>query len=396
MSLTGITRKTLLWIRRALDKDENDRYSELLAANQIPKLYESPMGKMILAAKVESEADDSSVLVPWDFDEVCKLDQDKRCQAGHVISALTARRRRLQNPDDSSTVERTFKAFINNARATVLILDKGDLKFNEPIGRDKFLINSVPCQDWLDLSSYNVSSDVKLCSEFFYAREHIPRVDIFGSGFMISNDVVVTAAHVLEQAYIKNIRPGNLLFLRRHWAYQTLSSELGAYENQWYVLDQSELIISDQMRNGSVDGDMAWVKVKPLNESRAPRLRWNGFAEAPVITGKKVYALGHGLGIPMKLSFDGRIQNGVYHNTPSMFLCDMQILPGNSGCPIFDHDNHSLLGIISGLHKIHAKVSTEKGCANFFVNMEGNASGIATHIEPFRGLAKYDAQGEII
>jgi len=88
----------------------------------------------------------------------------------------------------------------------------------------------------------------------------------------------------------------------------------------------------------------------------------------------------------MKLSFGGKIQDEIYANTSAMFTCDMNILPGSSGAPIFDAESHQLVGIISGLHEIYTDPVPYGNCVNLKINMEGKFSGVATHIAPFSSL----------
>ena len=391
-----IFRETCLRLRDLLDADQKGKtdnqktFQKFLKNSGVPKFefYATDMGKMLLAANVEAELDpdETASINAWEFDDVCQLGKDKRCQAGHIVRSLLRRMRRLGRArqfDERSTVQYEFLAFLNNARSTVLIFDRGDLDLEGSTHDNRIKIDSVRCREWLDLSRYGYSDTIDLCSQAFYAREQIPYTDIFGSGYMVNNDTVVTAAHVLEQAFIHKIKPENLIFLRRHLVYDTKQPEIWAFKNQFYKLAQDDLLISEQMKNGSKDGDMAWVKIQPLSETRKFNLKWNGMIDKPLVKDQRVYALGHGLGVPMKISFDGKIQDGIYHNTPSMFTCDMHLLPGNSGCPIFDFETHKLVGVISGMHKLRTVLVKEGNCVKFEIDMTGKASGVATHIQPF-------------
>ncbi|MBC7775334.1 MAG: trypsin-like peptidase domain-containing protein [Phycisphaerae bacterium] len=401
MPFNGTPLEKFTCLRNRLDMDQKGRtddphqFKAFLEELGVPKpeFYATDTGKMLLAAKVETELEHNNLEPDWEFDDVCHLGRDKRCQTGHIIRGMRRRIKRLGKAgqfEEKVTLKCQFRAFLNNAFSTVMIFDRGKLDLKRPPGRYTLPINSIPCRDWLDFSSDDgIDPDIKLCSRTFYANEKIPYTDIFGSGYMINEDTVVTAAHVLEEAFIYGVKPENLRFLRSHYVYDTQNPEIDAYESQIYGLDlekQDKLIISEQMRNGSKDGDMAWVKVKPLKKSKNFRLRWNGMIDKPVSTEQRVYALGHGLGIPMKISFDGYVQNEVYQNTPSMFTCKLNILPGSSGSPIFDFDTHKLVGIVSGLHKIYTVINKKDGCAEFKIDMTGKASGVATHIAPFLSL----------
>ena len=127
---------------------------------------------------------------------------------------------------------------------------------------------------------------------------------------------------------------------------------------------------------------MAWITVKPCH-GKAFKFLPNGFTPAPVKKNRIVYALGHGLGLPMKLSYCGIVTDKVYDKKPSMFALDIHILPGNSGSPIFDADTHQLVGTIFGLHEIKAVPNPTDDCVDLKINMKGDFSAVATHIGPF-------------
>ena len=244
----------------------------------------------------------------------------------------------------------------------------------------------------LDLSQYTRNEahrDLPLCKKFFYANELTPDTDIYGTGFFIDEDKVLTAAHVLEAAYFEGVSPNDLMFIRGLIGWSSEMDKIEVYEDQLYVLDEPGIIISDQMRYGNQRGDMAWIKVKPLYKGKTYPLVHNGASPAPLMKPTQaVYALGHGLGVPMKLSYNGKIQDATYNDSLALFTCDMSVLPGSSGSPIFDSNSHKLVGIISGLHEIYTEADIGERCANLNIDMNGVFSGVATYIDPFRSRIK--------
>jgi len=76
----------------------------------------------------------------------------------------------------------------------------------------------------------------------------------------------------------------------------------------------------------------------------------------------ELYSLGHGLGLPTKVSYEGKIQK-VYTNK-NFFECNLTLLGGNSGSPVFYADNHELAGIyMRGVKKLQIREKNgEKEC----------------------------------
>ncbi|MFN0214599.1 MAG: serine protease [Saprospiraceae bacterium] len=393
MSILALTKEQKSWILSNCDNSSQEDYLNVLAESgfgeQDIQQFNSEMGRLMLVNELGAEeiATDS---VNLDLFRKCKRHEDARCQVGHVKSNLE---KRLRLDSDSSTSRRSehqkklndgYQAFMKNVNATVLMFDKSafeNIETFEPGPNGKIKLDSVKCRDLIDLFDFG-GDDSQLCNTFFYSNEQVPNTDILGSGFFIGPDRVVTAAHVLEKAFFYNILPKNLMLVRGHFAYNTQALSIEVEENQLYVMDQETLIINDQVRYGDPNGDMAWIKVRPYRNNDI-ELNFNGFAPEPIAKGKKVYALGHGLGIPMKISFNGIITDDIYNGRATMFTCKMHILPGNSGSPIFDANTHQLVGVVGGLHEIIAVPNPQDDCADLSINMKGPFNGIATHIKPF-------------
>lgn len=387
MAQIALTEQQMTWLNTIVENGDPTQVQSAIKDYDIPMVYATSIGQVLVAAELEEFASDASETTDIDFSSTCKKDKDLRCQVGHVLSNLKSRSKQwgLESP-----VGNAYLAFRKNAKATVLIVDKSRLKIGKPNEKGKIRIQGVEARHAVGLSKFarsEATHNLPLCKAYFYATELIPDTDIYGSGFFIAHDKVVTAAHVLNEAFAKKVKPENLLFIRGHYAYRKgeSESEIELDENQLYLLDQPKILIRDQIRNGDLDGDMAWVSVRPYFKDKAYPFQWNGVETGPVTKGGQVYALGHGLGVPMKLSFGGKIQDETY-GAPTMFTCDMNILPGSSGSPIFDANSHRLVGIVSGLHEIYTEAVPKRGCVELKINMEGDFSGVATHIAPFHSL----------
>lgn len=388
MALVTFSESQRSSLQNILDAGDEARYQAFLKDCDLHTCYATDMGRLMLAAETEagfphlpkaSRPDDRLF-------QICERKEDLRCQVGHVLSNLKSRSGRS---GPGSWLSHSYHAFRRNAKATVLIVDKSGLKIREPDKEGKIRLKGIESRDGLNLSKFareEAHRDLPLCDHYFYANELIPDTDIYGSGFFIDQDKVVTAAHVLNEAFAEKVKPENLLFIRGRYVYETGKMEIEVYADQLYLLDQPKILIRDQIRYGDFDGDMAWVNVRPYFEGKAYPFEWNGMESGSVKEGADMYALGHGLGVPMKLSFGGKIQDEMNAGIPAMFTCDVSILPGNSGAPIFDANSHRLVGIISGLHEIYTEAVPKGNCVELKTNMEGDFSGVATYIAPFRSL----------
>jgi hypothetical protein len=399
MAYTAFSKTQLSALQSVLDAGDAANFQSVVEEYGLHASYATDMGRLMLAAELEGNGQAQKADPDLELFHVCNRKDDLRCQVGQVLSNLKSR---SKGSGRDSKLSESYHAFRRNAKATVLIVDKSGLDIGEPDKEGMISIKGIESRHALDLSVFsrnNAHRGLPLCDEYFYANELIPKSSIYGSGFFIDHDKVVTAAHVLMEAFKRGASPQNLLFIRGHYVYKTDASkikvqqsrgeqpsEIKVQPNQLYLLDEPEIVVSEQMRDSDQRGDMAWVKAKPYFKGETYPFMWNGIAPKLEMESMAIYALGHGLGVPMKLSFGGRIQDITYNGTPAMFTCDMNILPGSSGSPIFDANTHHLLGIVSGLHEIYTSAVPKGDCVKLIINMGGKFSGVATHIAPFSSL----------
>ena len=385
MAILTLTAKKKSALLTVCDSGSREEFNAALQEYDLEKEYATSMGRQVIAAVLEETNEGD----PVDFElfKVCERKDDMRCQVGQVKSNLwrrlkLSRRGKPEMGDNFSALKEGFEKFMNNVSATVLLLDKRGLSIKEPDVDGKIIIKSVMCSKALNLSDFG-GKDKSLCKTFPYGEELVPDANILGSGFFRTHDSVVTAAHVLERALVYGAAPEDVLLIRGHYAYNSKAQSIEVEGDQLYQMDQTELIVNEQIRYGSDAGDMAWIKVKPYCHGKAFNFSPNGFTPALVEKGTIVYVLGHGLGLPMKLSYCGIVTEQVYEQKPSMFALDVHILPGNSGSPVFHADTHQMVGIIWGLHAIKAEPHPTNDCVDLKINMKGDLSAVATHIGPF-------------
>lgn len=215
-----------------------------------------------------------------------------------------------------------------------------------------------------------LTSRLYICSGSSYADQ--PSALSRGTGFFIADGVVATAGHVLLTG-----RPGDALHRVRFVtgvakAYDDhLSTGITITHEQVFRPKAGFELTGACYQVSSMGADWALVQVEPVYPDRVSRLPTPlTIQEAPVTNNQKVYCLGHGLGLPVKVSYKGLIcANDT--NRP-YFETSLTLLGGNSGSPVFNAATHELVGIyVRGINQL---VRNADGCLvvhNEIVAFEG-------------------------
>lgn len=308
-----------------------------------------------------------------------KRGKDKRGEVGQMLSHLKAIRRDYPRHQKFKML---FERFNMNAEAVVLILaepEEWDLPSFE--GKGEVVIPSYPCRELVDFSVYDPSfKGLMLCPRAFYSSNHIPNADIFGSGCFVGPDRVATAAHVLEAAEEMNVDPKKLLFIRGHKDYGE-NKRVKVNTNQIYRLSRKQKkILEDSRAVYGQKGDSAWVEVEPYfkNTPEPYPNTYSDISKTAPEKGQRLYALGHGLAVPMKLSFDVEVGEII---GPYWLHSDMHVFPGNSGSPIFDANSQEMVGIVNGIHALNVK-RTADNCITLDLNLRRKLSVLSSQITP--------------
>lgn len=308
-----------------------------------------------------------------------KRGKDKRGEVGQMLSHLKAIKRDYPDHEKFGILYEQFK---KNAEAVVLILaepEEWDLPSFE--GKDEVLIPSYPCREMVDFSVFNPDyKGLDMCPLAFYSSDHIPNANIFGSGCFISPDRVATAAHVLEAAEELKTDPKKLLFIRGHKDYGE-NKRVKVSSNQIYRLSRKQKnILEDSRAVYGQKGDSAWVEVEPYfkNTPEPYPNTYSDISTSALKKGQRLYALGHGLAVPMKLSFDVEVGEII---GPYWLHSDMHVFPGNSGSPIFDANSQELVGIVNGIHALNVR-RTAKNCITLDLDLRRKLSVLSSQITP--------------
>lgn len=281
-------------------------------------------------------------------------DKDRRVECYEVEAQL---KEALQN---GQILEGTFELLNGNVEQikantqnVVMVVHKRHLLSSA--GSDKVLIWSKP------LPERKISRNRRICPSVLYASQASAFAN--GTGFFLNKEVVATAAHVLINAdydmrnyrFIKGVvRKGSTDF----------AEHLVVHKSQVWKSAQNKKRLTNDMHELYASGaDWALFKVKPAFNDYPPSVEQsnsiidfvardftvgNEPKRTPVI-GDQLYALGHGFGLTTKLSFNGE----VFRTDVNGFECDLTLLGGNSGSPVFFADDHTLAGLyVRGVKKM--------------------------------------------
>lgn len=365
-----------------LPQNEQQELQELLDVSEEDfSPYLTDIGSLVFEANFE-QANRVEGLQEGDefmkyLKKVFKDNSDKRCEVGQV----------LRHTDAVKFPKR--EQFLRNAASVVMIVAMDPDELPPPDADGKILVPSLPCDDVLDFSSFDHSfAGKKLCEDFFYNTQLIPDCSIFGSGCFVAPNKIVTAAHVLEAAFHSRASLGDLLIIRRHWTYgKEAYDSIRVKKEQLYRVPKKEIFSNNRVIYGET-GDITWLPVEPCfgadtyNDATGYLYPVESHFPGP-IEGNPAYAIGHSLGVPMKLSFKGRVGRiGPDH----WIQCDMDVFPGNSGSPIFHANTHQLLGIVSGASSMMVNMQVgnfgKPDCVGLKVYNHGKATIINTQYLP--------------
>ncbi|MFN0016182.1 MAG: trypsin-like serine peptidase [Saprospiraceae bacterium] len=273
----------------------------------------------------------------------------------YEVEALLSSLKSELSITDSGNLDDYVAEMKRNIQTVVMVVDM--LVLEQCDQPDYVKVKSTP------LRERKVSHNFPLCGGIAYGQQR--SAHSLGSGFFLEKDMIATAAHVI-------IRPGldieSLRFVHgiRITGPNDYRTEIRVHKSQ--VFKPSSGSLSHQQHYLSEMGsDFAVLKVEPAYEYAAsPYVKevrfpadikaYNSLFKAESIEGRGVYGVGHGLSLPLKVSYGGRIIHAP--KTFPYFETDLNLVGGNSGSPVFDSETHELVGIyVRGTKKLQLKDS---------------------------------------
>lgn len=228
------------------------------------------------------------------------------------------------------------------------------------------------------LKNRSVSYHIPFCKDMAYGKQR--SADAMGSGFFVGKNIVATAAHVVLQP---GTEWGDLRFVHgvRMKTDGTFRNGIKVHKSRVFKPVEAGPV-SGEFHLSDLGSDFALLEVRGAYETEGIKpTTQHRSVELPDVSAynklfqeghfkKEIYGMGHGLALPLKISIQGK----VIHSPKTMpyFECDLQLLGGNSGSPVFDSETHELLGIyIRGTKKLGLK--KDCGCLDLKTEESGNA-----------------------
>ncbi len=230
-----------------------------------------------------------------------------------------------------------------------------------------------------------IAEDYQICPDTMYARQR--SAFCYGSGFFVKEKetgekIVATAAHLVVRPGLKieDLRFVHGVCIRKDNDFQ---HEILVHKSQIYKPVAREISVLDYELYAT-GGDWALLAVAPAYaqfDKSELNLYIPKIQTEPVDKADSLYAFGHGLGLPLKVSLDGNIITVAKSARPleerDFFESTISLLGGNSGSPVFSSRTHQLVGLyMRGTKKLKKKVGKDnclevKNDFDFYEGLEG-------------------------
>lgn len=205
------------------------------------------------------------------------------------------------------------KKILNNAFSVGLIIEK---EYVDRVSEEIYLIELTT----------NLENRYGICPSEPFSNQYSIGI---GTAFLIGKDTMMTAAHVFE-------RPLDQYYIVFGFQLSSLDAKSESIFHKDDVVQLDKMIYDYNVE----DYDLAVFKLK--NESnRIPLQMDNTFIEK---VNTPVYAIGHPLGIPKKVSLNARIIDNKKEN--NFFYTSLDAFQGNSGSPVFNFQNNKVIGVL--------------------------------------------------
>lgn len=233
---------------------------------------------------------------------------------------------------------------INNSYGVIALIENDSLKEFKKY----YELNTISFEDKVKLKFEN---KLKLCED---EKFKLQPLGAFCSGFVLSENLIVTAGHcfkdkkladikfvldfkLLSQGKINTVFPKNLVFTGKKVLMKSSIKE----GIDFALIETNELIPSDRVLDVN---RLGYVKIKD-----------------------EVYVIGHPLGLPLKIADGAQVR---LNSNPLYFKANLDTYGGNSGSPVFSSITHEVVGILIKGEKdfvnikgcLESKPCPDKGC----------------------------------
>lgn len=190
--------------------------------------------------------------------------------------------------------------------------------------------NLVDDKGFSTLRNKNYGKAFNLCESEPFHNQPIAAGSLC-TGFLVTDDMIVTAAHFVEGRTVTNLR---IVF-----GFKMLDSSTPAIQvsndNIYKGVKIPQIVYRSRMED-RVDWALVKLDRKVVGQSIATLSR------KKVFRGQPIYVIGHPVGLPMKYAPGASVEhvNGTYFNA------QLDIYSGNSGSPVFNSDTHEVIGMV--------------------------------------------------
>jgi V8-like Glu-specific endopeptidase len=196
------------------------------------------------------------------------------------------------------------------------------------------ILNKVS-QNKFEIVTEKFGDAYNLCREEVFRDQ--PIVRDCGSGFLVTSDIIATAAHCIDNCNncinIININEARFVFGYR----------MNSLDNVNKVIDDSEIYRAQKLigRTFTEYGpDWALVKLdRPVENHQPVKLRRSG----KIKDNEEVHVIGHPCGLPVKIAKNAFVRD---NSNSSHITCNLDTFGGNSGSPVFNSNTGEVEAIL--------------------------------------------------
>lgn len=270
------------------------------------------------------------------------------------LALETFYQRKFQDNLDSILLITTLEAVLSNQDRTI-----------DQLGADETI--TLKLADRSNLQICIEENKYKFSEDLFRVSNYNPVPQCLGTAFFVNEKTAATAAHVLMDVDTTLLVQG---FYAKTNGLITIKKE-----NLYRVSKIYNDIAGYSDENPETREDWKFFEVEPYVQGQRNANFVKPAAE-PVTCGKDLYCLGHGLGLPIILSWNGWVHKSIRnHNS---FYCKLETYPGNSGSPVFDMETHEIVGILAGQEAMDPKPADD-GAITYKLFMAGDYGARCSH-----------------
>jgi len=279
-----------------------------------------------------------------------------------ILNVLTVIRQYTQTEEQEA--EKTTKALANHTKSVVLVVKKKEII---EVSTNTYKLGSEDLKKRKAVVAGKIlpfKQDLKLSTQ--------RSATALGTGFIFRNTeqwgiekyYVVTAAHVIHPAF-EDLALENIRFVSNYAVRaekfddldpHTFNNGISFPKTSVFKPKKQKLILNKNFFLSSFSEDYAIIEIEREEgedgEAREDMPKGIGIIPDDIFEGtlhhKHVYGLGHGLGLPMKLSPCGELLDlGQFNDESSKtFDCKIDFFSGNSGSPVFETNTDKLVGLL--------------------------------------------------